>query len=135
MKIQEIKDKKIWEDFVTSQRSHSFLHSWAWGEFNKSTGDNIWRFGVENNEELIAVFLLIKVHAKRGIFLFIPQGPVVSSKGSSLKVKILEILTEEVKKIAKKEKDFATADTLRDTIKSMGYEVLDTPDGYKLRKL
>ena len=75
--IYEIKEKQVWEDFVTSQAEHSFLHSWAWGEFNKSMGDKIWRLGVYDENQLIAVALLIKVHAKRGNFLFVPHGPVL----------------------------------------------------------
>ena len=58
----------------------------------------------------------------------------LSIQNKSDDISAIEKLAEK-RKIAKKEKDFATADTLRDTIKSMGYEVLDTPDGYKLRKL
>ena len=37
--------------------------------------------------------------------------------------------------VAKAEKDFATADALRTEIKALGYEVLDSSDGYKLRKV
>ena len=36
---------------------------------------------------------------------------------------------------AKKNKDFKNADALRDKITEIGYEILDTADGYKLRKL
>lgn len=36
---------------------------------------------------------------------------------------------------AKKNKDYAMADELRNKIKDMGYEVVDTKDGYELRKL
>ena len=42
MKTQEITDKKIWENFVTSQEDYTFLQSWSWGEFQKSQGE---RFG------------------------------------------------------------------------------------------
>jgi len=76
IKIKEITEKQIWEDFVTSQEEYSFLHSWAWGEFNKSMGDKVWRLGIYNNQKLVAVALTIKVHAKKGNFLFVPHGPV-----------------------------------------------------------
>ena len=36
---------------------------------------------------------------------------------------------------ARKNKDFALADRLRDEIKQKGYEVKDTPDGMKISKL
>ena len=73
LKIYEIKEKQVWENFVTSQLNYSFLHSWAWGEFNKNMGDKIWRLGVYEENQLIAAVLLIKVHARRGNFLFVPH--------------------------------------------------------------
>ena len=36
---------------------------------------------------------------------------------------------------AKQDKDFALADKLRDQIKELGYEVMDTKDGYELKKI
>ena len=104
LKIYEIREKQVWENFVTSQEEHSFLHSWAWGEFNKSMGDKIWRLGVYESGELIAVALLIKVHARRGDFLFVPHGPIIENQKYNLKFKILEILTTEFRKAAKEEK-------------------------------
>src|SRR3989338_2788350 len=104
LKIYEIKEKQVWENFVTLQLEHSFLHSWAWGEFNKSMGDKIWRLGVYEESELIAVVLLVKVHAKRGDFLFVPHGPIIENQKYNLKFKVLEILTKEFKKVAQEEK-------------------------------
>jgi len=46
MKTQEITDKKIWENFVTSQEDYTFLQSWSWGEFQKSQGEKVWRVGM-----------------------------------------------------------------------------------------
>lgn len=46
----------------------------------------------------------------------------------------VKILAEERLK-AKKNKDFALADKLRDDIKVMGYEVMDTKDGYEINKI
>ena len=37
--------------------------------------------------------------------------------------------------LAKKNKDFALADKLRDEIKALGYEVMDTKDGYEIKKI
>ncbi|NOQ68163.1 peptidoglycan bridge formation glycyltransferase FemA/FemB family protein, partial [Patescibacteria group bacterium] len=77
MQIKEISNKSQWENFVQENKKSTFLHSWNWGEFNKNTGEKIWRLGVFDNEELLAVALVIKVNARRGSFLFIPQGPIV----------------------------------------------------------
>lgn len=37
-----------------------FLQSWEWGKFQKSTGNKIFRIGIEENGQLIAVSNLIK---------------------------------------------------------------------------
>jgi len=98
--IKNITDKSTWDAFVTSQKSHTFLHSWAWGELNEKMGDKIWRLGLYDSEKLIAVALLIKVHAKRGNFLFVPHGPIIAAGrvGDSLAP-----LIDEFKKIGKTE--------------------------------
>jgi len=74
--ILEIKDRKIWDNFTASRQNHTFLHSWAWGEFNEVMGDKIWRLALYNGATVKAVVLIIKVHARRGDFLFIPHGPI-----------------------------------------------------------
>ena len=50
MSIKEIQNKNTWDGFVTAQKEHTFLHSWAWGEFNEAMGDNVWRFGFYERE-------------------------------------------------------------------------------------
>lgn len=97
LSIYEITDKKLWDNFVTSQPHHTFLHSWAWGEFNKTMGDRVWRFGVYAGDELVAVALVIKVHAKRGNFLFVPHGPIGDRQ-------VFPFFAEKLKELAKQER-------------------------------
>ena len=104
MKIKEITSKSQWENFVLQNRKTTFLHSWNWGEFNKNTGEKIWRVGVFNEEELLVVALIIKVKAKRGSFLFIPQGPIISQKSKVKSQKLLELLFNYLKDLGKEEK-------------------------------
>lgn len=75
--IKEITDKTQWENFVSGQKTDTFLQSWNWGEFNQKTGERIWRLGFFNDEKLAGVTLAIKINAKRGKFLFCPHGPIV----------------------------------------------------------
>lgn len=98
LSICETKDKQTWDNFVTSQPNHTFLHSWAWGEFNEAIGDKVWRFGIYNDDTLVAVCLVIKVHARRGNFLFVPHGPVFE-----FRKQLLETFVEKLRKIAKRE--------------------------------
>lgn len=102
MNISEIKDKQQWEDFVISNSPDSFLHSWNWGEFNQATGEKIWRLGFFEEENLLAVALIIIVKARRGKFLFVPHGPIIK-KASDANL-IIETLLKRLKEIGKEEK-------------------------------
>ena len=105
MNIREITSKNQWESFVQSSKENTFLHSWNWGEFNKNTGEKIWRLGVFDNEELLAVALVIKVNARRGSFLFVPQGPIVKESGIlNFEFGILDELFNYLKDLGEKEK-------------------------------
>lgn len=100
MEIKEIIQKEEWEAFLKECKEKTFLHSWAWGEFQELMREKIWRFGVYEKESLKAVALVVKVAAKRGTFLLIPHGPVTKVP----KKEIIEVLLTHLKDIAKKEK-------------------------------
>ncbi len=104
MEIQEITDKEVGESFLSQCSQKTFLQSWNWGEFQKALGEKVWRFGFFENNELLAVCLVIKIKAKRGSFLFIPHGPVIKLHNFEKKSKILTLLTKKSKETAKKEK-------------------------------
>jgi len=104
MNIRIIEKKEKWEGFLFECKEKTFLQSWNWGEFQKSLNEKIWRFGIFNNEELKSVFMVVLIKAKRGSFLFVPHGPVIKTQGESSKRQILELLLNELKKIAEEEK-------------------------------
>lgn len=81
MDIKEINNKEVWEGFSGQCEEKTFLNSWNWGEFQKREGNKIWRLGIYDNEQLVAIILIIKIRARRGTFLFIPHGPnIINSK-------------------------------------------------------
>jgi len=100
MEIREITEKHIWEEFLSQCETKTFLQSWSWGEFSRAMGEKVWRFGMYDNAELIAVALVEKKVARRGTFLLVPHGPV----GESSKREVLQILLEKLKDIAEEEK-------------------------------
>lgn len=107
MQIKEIKEKTIWERFLSECREKTFLQSWNWGIFQEKMGNKIWRFGVYDREQLITVCLVVKISAKRGTFLFVPHLPSVAlakEDGLSNKKEILRALLEKLKKLSKEEK-------------------------------
>jgi len=105
MEIREIENKEEWENFLQTCAEKSFLHSWNWGEFNKAMSEKIWRFGIYQANKLLGVALVIKISARRGTFLFVPHGPVIT-EGLDIKDKkeMLSLLLLEIENIAKEEK-------------------------------
>ena len=113
--IKEITQKEVWEGFLIECKEKTFLDSWNWGEFQRKMGNKIWRFGIyKKNENLLALALVIKIKAKRGIFLFVPHGPVIRTlprpfsgnsveSGSWQSQELLRFLVEKLKEIAKEE--------------------------------
>jgi len=102
MTISEIKDKNIWEGFLSGCKDKTFLQSWDWGEFNQMMGNKIWRLGTYEREELIGTALVAKLIAKRGTFLLIQHGP--NAKVSGDRSKALEALLNELRRIGDSEK-------------------------------
>lgn len=78
--MREIKDKDAWEGLFEKQKEKTFLQSWAWGEFQQRVGNKIWRLGLYDNDELLSVVLAVKVKAKRGSFLLIQHGVLISEE-------------------------------------------------------
>jgi lipid II:glycine glycyltransferase (peptidoglycan interpeptide bridge formation enzyme) len=103
MIIAEIQNKKEWEDFLSRVTEKTFCQAWSWGEFNRSMGDKIWRFGIKEKEdgEFLAAFQVLKVSAKRGKFIFVPHGPVMPEGADP--VAVLETCFEKLKELAKSE--------------------------------
>ncbi|MBU1046089.1 peptidoglycan bridge formation glycyltransferase FemA/FemB family protein [Patescibacteria group bacterium] len=101
--IKKIDSQTEWEEFLEGCEEKTFLHSWNWGEFLKIMGDKIWRFGVYENDSLLAVCLVSLVRAKRGSFLLVEHGPIVKPKAKSQKPKVLGEILEYLKNLAKRE--------------------------------
>lgn len=76
MKVREIADKKIWEEFVQAHgpKSGSFLHAWEYGDLDRGSS----KLGVYEEDELVAVALVsdknLPVRLSYGL---IQRGPIV----------------------------------------------------------
>src|SRR3989338_9045402 len=112
MEIREIQSKGEWEGFLEGCKDKTFLQSWGWGEFQEMMREKIWRLGVFEGKDFVAVALVVKVKAKRGTFLLVPHGPVMLNSKSEIrntkqilnsKFQILNTLLEKLKQIAKQE--------------------------------
>ena len=129
MQIIQFKEnqKEIWNKFTAFNNSESFLQSWQWGEFNCALGRKIWRLAIVDDSlsyedktkasnikyqvssgNLVAVALIVKYNLPFGrSYLYCPRGPVIGKfKITNSKSQISNMLFDEIKKIAKKEKSF-----------------------------
>lgn len=104
MQIKVITDKTDWESFIEKNAPQSFFQSWDWGEITKKSSDAkisfIDRFGIYEGKVLLGIFQLQKVHARRGSFLQIRHGPILSDYNS----KILKFITDYLISFSKIEK-------------------------------
>ena len=90
--VQPLDDRQQWEKYLAEHHAHTFLHSWAWGEFNRRQGHQIFRLGFFNTvgeRELRAVALVVHVTARRGSFLLCPHGPVVTPEDAGPVIRAL----------------------------------------------
>ncbi|MCK9393671.1 aminoacyltransferase, partial [bacterium] len=132
MTVQEIKEKKIWEDFANQCDEKTFCQSWNWGEFNQKMGDPVWRLGIYDNQKIIAISQVIKISARRGTFLFVPHGPIFIIKGHEKEV--IASFLDYLKKIGRENKaDFIRVAPLLErteknisTYKELGFRTAPT---------
>jgi peptidoglycan pentaglycine glycine transferase (the first glycine) len=104
MNLKLIEDKKEWESFLTNCKGVTFLQSFYWGEFHKEMGGKVWRCGFYDERGLKGVAQILKIEAKRGVFLLVPHGPVLAKESLALKEKLLAKLLNYLKSIAKTER-------------------------------
>ena len=103
-KLIEITKKEDWNNYIVSSsfEFYTFLQSWEWGEVQKSLWKEIVRYGIYNCEKQIGAFLMLKIQAKRGNYLFIPHWPLI--QGTEVQFfDTLQYIVPKIKKIAKKE--------------------------------
>jgi lipid II:glycine glycyltransferase (peptidoglycan interpeptide bridge formation enzyme) len=81
-KIEILKDEKKWDRFNKSQDNTLFVQAPEYGEFYRATNEDSWIITVCKEGEIIAGSLVVSVHARRGDFIFLPYGPIVSGEVS-----------------------------------------------------
>ncbi len=98
--VEEVTDKKIWEDFVLIFPNANFLQSYNWGQFHQNLGKVIRRVGFYQGEKLTGVMLAIVEKAKRATYLTIPGGPLINFEDANT----IETFREIIIKIGKENK-------------------------------
>jgi peptidoglycan pentaglycine glycine transferase (the first glycine) len=89
--------QQIYSEFVAAHTSGSFLQSWQWGEFQRSSGKVPVRYGVfDKSNNLIAAVQLLQTKVPRlpGTYLYAPYGPLVSSEIAEVGELISSLITK-----------------------------------------
>jgi peptidoglycan pentaglycine glycine transferase (the first glycine) len=94
-----ISERSLWDEFWNRYGEGALFQSWLWGEVQKKSGAKIWRFGAYDGRRLVAVFQTVKVTARRGAFLHVRHGPIVSA----IDISVVSEIAGFLKNIAKTE--------------------------------
>jgi lipid II:glycine glycyltransferase (peptidoglycan interpeptide bridge formation enzyme) len=119
IRIEEITDKQVWEEFVLSYEGANFLSSWNWGVFHQKLGKKVHFRGYFQADNLVGVSLVVLEKAKRGNYLTIAGGPLLEWSHKAL----YAAWVEDSKQLAKKDKALFIR---------VRPQCLDTPENQKL---
>lgn len=100
LRISEVKEKSLWEDFLLHYRSTALFQSWLWGDVQRDLGVRVWRFGLYEESTLVGIFQIHKTVARRGSFLHIRHGPIFTIETREYWTVVMEY----VKKLARIER-------------------------------
>ncbi|MDP6704569.1 MAG: peptidoglycan bridge formation glycyltransferase FemA/FemB family protein [archaeon] len=104
MEVREIRNKGVWEEFLSACSQKTFLQAWNWGEFQKIMREEVWRLGIFKGDTLVATVLVVKVAARRGTFLLVPHGPVTKEgRAKAERKEVLEALLSFLKILGKEQ--------------------------------
>ncbi|PIT90604.1 MAG: hypothetical protein COU22_01235 [Candidatus Komeilibacteria bacterium CG10_big_fil_rev_8_21_14_0_10_41_13] len=68
------------DNFVSGQEVSQFLQSSSWANFQENVGHKVWRFGIKENERLIATAVIIEhLLPLQKSYLYCPRGPIIDS--------------------------------------------------------
>lgn len=95
--VRDIKDKIIWDEFVTAHPEANFLHSWQWGEFHASRGKTVVRRGVYKKNTLIGVYEGVIETARRGTHMAVAGGPIIDWQCTEAVKKLRDDMKEQAK--------------------------------------
>lgn len=98
--VHEINKKGEWDKFLAKKEIYffPFFQTWNFGEVQEKLGCDIVRRGVWKGRELVAVYQIIDVLAKRGHLLHLRHGPVLAA----FDITVFNFILRDVKNLAKK---------------------------------
>ncbi len=101
--VKQIVEVGDWEAFVRAQPFTPFVQSFHYGNFHHNMGESYWIAGIYEGNTLVGGSLIVSVHARRGNFLYLPYGPLVSPALETSYEEVLRELSGWLRELAKKE--------------------------------
>ena len=96
MKIEyKIIDNKTHLDFLNNQNFDIYVQHPLYGEFNQKLNDEYFCFAAFSKDNVLISSLCILIKAKRGNFIYLPYGPIISES------KYLKQFFNKLKELAK----------------------------------
>jgi lipid II:glycine glycyltransferase (peptidoglycan interpeptide bridge formation enzyme) len=102
LSLQPLTSQAELNDFLARaelRRYATFFQSWEWGEFQRSRGLTIHRFGAYDGDELVATVLLIEENDRLGPLIYAPRGPVTDYTNHQQAQAVLRLLIDEGRKL------------------------------------
>jgi len=94
LNFQEVTSKSEWEGYNLKKEYSSYFQSWNWGEVEKLHKANVVRIGIYSQDVLVGLIQMVEVHSKRGHFLRIRQGPIVTKWTTDMTKEIIIYLKQ-----------------------------------------
>ena len=98
MQLREFTEEQSTEYQSLVQINGCFLQDWKWGEFQKSIGKKIFRFGIEENGTLIFIAQGYLQAIKNKSYFFLPYGPTLKQDEQNRFEEIFKFFCSELKK-------------------------------------
>jgi len=101
MQITPNPNQFSWDNFTQKHPGGSFLESWGWGDFQTNLGNKIWRFQVQENDQILGQGLIIKLALGFGKHILYSPHPLFINKRltASQQEEALKLSLEKLKKL------------------------------------
>ena len=82
IRFDEVRDEEKWNDLLLKSNG-SFTQSWQWGNVLERQGDEIFRFSIVRDDNVVGCFAFYIRQTPAGRYGYIPRGPAVGDRNFS----------------------------------------------------
>lgn len=98
--MQDIKERELWDEFITSHPEANFLQSWDFYEFHRARGKEIVRRALtDSSGKIKAAYAGVVETAKRGTYMAIAGGPIMGFGDRETVEEIFQDIREQGEKL------------------------------------